>query len=103
LNEYGLEKDDADIDIRENKPWKKKPASTRRKWSEEEVEELNNLFKLNIEKLKLPGQQVIEAKMRVSLKNDDVTHKRKWDTIKKKLSNMRIHIKQYSLNKTKKA
>jgi len=62
LNEYGLKEEDEDMDIRENKP-KKKPASTRQQWSEEEVEELNNLFKVNIEKLKLPGQQLIEAKM----------------------------------------
>lgn len=105
LNEYRLEEEeeDEDMDIRENKPKKKKPASTRQQWSKEEVEELNNLFKVNIEKLKLPGQQLIEAKMRVSLKNDGVIHKRKRDTIKKKLSNMLIHIKRYGINKTKKA
>jgi len=70
---------------------RKKPAKTlRQKWSEEEVSELMELFAAEFETNTLPGQKQIETVMRKSLQNQGVIHKRKRDTIKKKLSNMMI-------------
>ena len=95
LDEYHFEDEtDEDMDIQENKPPKKKKPASRQKWSEEEVKELHDLFKVKIKELKLPGQKEIEAKMRMSLSKGGVIHKRKRDTIKKKLSNMLINIKK---------
>ncbi|XP_076092695.1 uncharacterized protein LOC143064064 [Mytilus galloprovincialis] len=82
---------DFSIPIQEHRPDKKKSRKDkvqRQKWSEDDVQELEDLFSVNLKKLKCPKQAEIEKKISISKKNGGLIHKRKRDNIKKKVSNM---------------
>ncbi|XP_060563321.1 uncharacterized protein LOC132722776 isoform X3 [Ruditapes philippinarum] len=93
MDEDEEEEDDDYEEI--NKPSKRKPKKpcNRQKWSLMEENELKELFKEEFKCLKLPGQKRIEKMMKVSLSKNGEIHKRKRDTIKKKLSNMMIKLR----------
>lgn len=82
------EEDEDEVEIQ--KPKKRVKLSNRQRWSFNEVEELKTLFQNDFETLKLPGQYRIEQIMKQSCANHGEIHKRKRDTIKKKLSNMML-------------
>lgn len=96
MNTYHDDDDDIEEEIRDEKrrPHKPKKPSQRQKWTRDEEEELKDLFKEHFKTLQLPGQKIIEKMKKVSFSNNGEIHKRKRDTIKKKLSNMMIKLRK---------
>ena len=89
-----MEKEDSDSEEEGRKKRKIKKPSARQKWTQDEENELRELFKEEFERtLACPGQKRIQKKMGLSQKNNGFIFKRKRDNIKKKLSNMLMKIK----------
>lgn len=89
-----MEKEDSDSEEDIRKKRKTKKPYVRQKWTQDEENELRELFKEEFERtLACPGQKRIQKKMGLSQKNNGLIFKRKRDNIKKKISNMLMKLK----------
>lgn len=68
------------------KKQKRKAACVRHTWTEEELDEIEKLFKKYLQTGTCPRQTAIESKMAKSKKNGGYIWKLKRDNIKKKIS-----------------
>ena len=75
-------------------PKKRGPAKTKRKkWTGDEVKELEELFSDNFATRVCPGQKMVEKAIRTSKANGGCIHNRNWETIKKNVWNMTKKMK----------
>lgn len=63
-------------------------ASTRVKWTESELQEIQQYLHENLKAQITPGRKEVERALEKSKKNHGDIHKRHWETVKKKVWNL---------------
>ena len=62
--------------------------STRVKWTEKEMKEIQQYLNQNLKAQQTPGRREVERALEKSKQNHGDIHKRHWETVKKKVWNM---------------
>ncbi|XP_060084182.1 uncharacterized protein LOC132563439 [Ylistrum balloti] len=87
------------VDSFSEQPQKKKSQKVRVKWTEVEENEIKKYFSSYFDgtiKKTCPSQQHCLLAVKKSAENQGELHRRKWDTLKKKVSNMLLKNAKYS-------